>query len=146
NLGVFLAATLILPYLDPATAEDRAAMAPEQLRAVQAAELDAVMAPYVGMAFVLVAIWVGIALVRMPTPREAAEAAVAAAEPRPVAFGPTLGRLVRNAHYRWGVVAQFCNVAAQTCVWTFTIQYVQEAMGVDEAGAGTFLQYSLIVF
>src|SRR5688500_7309801 len=86
NLGVFLAATMILPYLNPATAEDRAVMTPEQLRIVQSAELDAVMTPYVGMAFVLVAIWIGIALTRMPTPREAA-----AAGPRPVNFTATLG-------------------------------------------------------
>ena len=116
-------------------------MTPEQLRIIQAGELDAVMTPYVGMAFVLVAIWIGIALTRMPTPREAA-----AAGPRPVNFGATLGRLVRNAHYRYGVIAQFFNVAAQTCVWTFTIQYVQEALAVDEVRAGAFLQYSLIVF
>ena len=141
NLGVFLAATMILPYLNAATAEDRAVMTPEQLRIIQAGELDAVMTPYVGMAFVLVAIWIGIALTRMPTPREAA-----AAGPRPVNFGATLGRLVRNAHYRYGVIAQFFNVAAQTCVWTFTIQYVQEALAVDEVRAGAFLQYSLIVF
>jgi FHS family L-fucose permease-like MFS transporter len=141
NLGVFLAATLILPYLNAATAEERAVMTPEQLRMIQAGELDAVMTPYVGMAFVLVAIWIGIALTRMPTPREAA-----AAGPRPVNFGATLGRLVRNAHYRYGVIAQFFNVAAQTCVWTFTIQYVQEALSVDEVHAGAFLQYSLIVF
>jgi MFS transporter, FHS family, L-fucose permease len=141
NLGVFLAATMILPYLNAATAEDRAVMTPEQLRIVQSAELDAVMTPYVGMAFVLVAIWIGIALTRMPTPREAA-----AAGPRPVNLTATLGRLVRNAHYRYGVIAQFFNVAAQTCVWTFTIQYVQEALAVDEVRAGTFLQYSLIVF
>jgi FHS family L-fucose permease-like MFS transporter len=72
NLGVFLAATLILPHLNVATAEDRAAMAAEQLRAVMSAELDAVMTPYVGMAFVLVVIWIAIALVKMPTPREKA--------------------------------------------------------------------------
>lgn len=53
NLGVFLATTLILPYLSVATAEDRAAMAAEQLREVISAELTAVMTPYVGMAFVV---------------------------------------------------------------------------------------------
>ncbi len=141
NLGVFLAATLILPHLNVATAEDRAAMAAEQLRAVMSAELDAVMTPYVGMAFVLVVIWIAIALVKMPTPREKA-----AGGPREIHFTATLGRLLRNPHYRYGVIAQFFNVAAQTCVWTFTIQYVMEALSVDEAGAGAYLQYSLIVF
>ncbi|HSK40008.1 MAG TPA: MFS transporter, partial [Arenibaculum sp.] len=72
NIGVFLAATLILPRLSPATAEGRAAMTTEQLRAVRADELNAVMTPYVSMAFVLLLIWIAIALVRMPTAREAA--------------------------------------------------------------------------
>ena len=142
NIGVFLAATLFLPKLHPATLEERAAMPAEQLEAIQTGELAAVMAPYVGFAFVLVAIWIGIALVRMPTAREAA----AEGNPRPVDFGATVGRLARNAHYRFGVIAQFFNVAAQTCVWTFTIQYVQEALAVNEASAGMYLQYSLIVF
>ena len=53
NLGVFLAATLILPKLNPATGEERQAMSIEALRAIQSAELNAVMTPYVGMAVVL---------------------------------------------------------------------------------------------
>lgn len=141
NLGVFLATALILPNLHPATADERTAMTPEQLQAVQAGELDAVMTPYVGMAFVLLLIWVSIALVRMPTsPEEATD------DVRDVNLGATVGRLFHNQHYRYGVIAQFFNVAAQTCVWTFTIQYVQEALTVDEAEAGAYLQYSLIVF
>jgi len=141
NLGVLLAVTLILPGLNAATGAERAAMTADQLRAVQSAELDAVMMPYVGMAFVLLAIWVAIALVRMPTAREEA-----AGGPRSVHFGATLGRLFHNPHYSYGVVAQFFNVAAQTCVWTFTIQYVQEVLSVNEADAGLYLQYSLILF
>lgn len=140
NIGVFLAATLILPELHPSTGPERAAMPPEELRAIQAAELDAVMTPYVGLAFVLLAIWIGIALARMPERREAAP------EGGGTDFRSALGRLLRNGHYRWGVVAQFFNVAAQTCVWAFTIQYVQEALSVNEVRAGAFLQYSLIVF
>lgn len=86
-------------------------------------------------------LWIAIALIKMPTPREKA-----AGGPREIHFTATLGRLLRNPHYRYGVIAQFFNVAAQTCVWTFTIQYVMEALAVDEAGAGMYLQYSLIVF
>lgn len=141
NIGVFLSAALILPQLNPATPEERAAMAPEALLDIQKSELAAVMVPYVGFAFVLLAIWIAILLTRMPTEREAA-----AEGPRSVKFGPTLGRLLANRHYRFGVIAQFFNVAGQTCVWTFTIQYVIEAIGGDEANAGQYLQYSLIVF
>lgn len=141
NIGVFLAATLILPRLNPATPEERAAMPPEALQTIQADELAAVMTPYVGFAFVLVAIWLAIFFTRMPTAREAN-----ATGPRDVNFGATLGRLLANRHYVFGVIAQFFNVAAQTCVWTFTIQYVIEAIGGTEAQAGWYLQASLIVF
>ncbi|MBM3604891.1 MAG: L-fucose:H+ symporter permease [Alphaproteobacteria bacterium] len=141
NIGVFLAATLILPQLNTASATDRAAMAPEALRAVQQAELQAVMTPYVGFAFVLVAIWIAIALIRMPTRNERTEAAVT-----PVHFAATLRRLLANRHYVFGVVAQFFNVAAQTCAWTYTIAYVMGAIDGTEAQGGWYLQASLIVF
>ena len=141
NIGVFLAATLILPKLNIASAEDRAAMAPEALRTVQQAELQAVMVPYVGFAFVLLAIWIMIALKRMPTRHEQIEES-----DTPVHFRATLGRLLANRHYVFGVTAQFFNVAAQTCAWTFTIQYVMETLQRTEAQAGWYLQASLLVF
>ena len=142
NIGVFLSATLILPQLNAADPEARAAMAPDELLAVQAGELQAVMIPYVGFALVLVAIWIAIFLRRMPTEREARRSE----GPTDVEFGPTLRRLLANRHYTFGVVAQFFNVAGQTCTWTFTIQYVIEAIGGDAAGAGWYLQASLVVF
>lgn len=37
--------------------------------------------------------------------------------------------LWRNRRYRYGVAAQFANVAAQVCAWTYLIQYVQQALG-----------------
>ncbi|WP_265499236.1 hypothetical protein [Paracoccus beibuensis] len=39
-----------------ANAADRAAMAPEALRAIREAEMQAIMTPYVGLPFVLLAI------------------------------------------------------------------------------------------
>jgi FHS family L-fucose permease-like MFS transporter len=141
NVGVFLSATLILPSLGAADAADRAVMDAITLRALQAGELQAVMVPYVGLALVLVAIWMAIALTRMPTGNERSGERGGGVD-----FRSTLRRLVDNQHYRYGVLAQFFNVSAQTCVWTFTIQYVMEAIGGTEAEAGTILQYSLLVF
>lgn len=141
NIGVFLSAALILPRLNPATPEERAAMDPEALRAVQSAELQAVMTPYVGFACVLLLIWIAIYMTRMPTEREAA-----ADGPRELHFGASVRRLMKRRRYVFGVIAQFFNVAAQTCVWTFTIQYVIEAIGGTEAEAGRYLQISLLIF
>ena len=56
------------------------------------------------------------------------------------------GRLWRNRHYRYGVAAQFFNVAAQVCAWTFTIQYAQDVVGVPADAPGWYLQASLILF
>jgi FHS family L-fucose permease-like MFS transporter len=140
NLGVFLAATLILPQLNQATADERSSMSAEQIIAVMSAELEAVMVPYVGFACVLVVIWLAIAMTKTPTVCQAQESS------SKVDFKATVKRLFKNRHYRFGVVAQFFNVAAQTCVWTFTIQYVMEVQGGNEISGGKVLQYSMLVF
>ena len=54
--------------------------------------------------------------------------------------------LWRNRRYRYGVVAQFFNVAAQVCTWTYLIQYVQQALGGSLEKGGFYLQISLLVF
>jgi FHS family L-fucose permease-like MFS transporter len=141
NLGVLLAVFLIYPYLNPATAEQRAAMPPEWLREIQSAELNAVMGPYLGLAVALALIWVAIAVKKTPKSHEVVE------EDTPVHFGSTARRLFSNRSYTFGVAAQFFNVAAQVCVWTYIIIYVDEVVpGGDKILGGFFLQFSLIVF
>jgi MFS transporter, FHS family, L-fucose permease len=115
-MGTMLAGFLILPKVNPATDVERAAMAAEQLQTIQSAELSAVMGPYVGVAVALVLLWLAIALVKMPRASDAG--------PK-VDLVPTITRLARNRHYAFGVVAQFFYVAAQICVWTFTIHYIE---------------------
>ena len=140
NIGVFLAATIILPKLNTATSGERTNMNSEQLTSIISAELDAVMVPYVGMACVLVFIWLAIAFTK--TPNFCKQKKVS----KHVEFSATFKRLFKNTHYRFGVIAQFFNVAAQTCVWTFTIQYVMEALDTNEVTGGSILQYSMITF
>ena len=140
NIGVFLAATLILPKLNTATSGERTNMNSEQLTSIISAELDAVMVPYVGMACVLVFIWLAIAFTK--TPNFCKQKKIS----KHVEFSATFKRLFKNTHYRFGVIAQFFNVAAQTCVWTFTIQYVMEALDTNEVTGGSILQYSMITF
>lgn len=137
NIGVLLGAVLILPRITPES--EKASLTAEQLRRTQEQDLSLVLWPYTGIALVLVLIWVLIAFRKMQTPAEQHEALM---ETRSGA----LGRLWRNRHYRYGVGAQFFNVAAQVCTWTFTIQYAQDAVGVPVAQSGWYLQASLIVF
>ena len=140
NLGVFLAATLILPNLNQASADQRASMSAAELKSVIGAELDAVMVPYVGMAFVLVMVWIAIACIKTPVNESTEQRA------ENIQLGASLKRLMLNRHYRFGVLAQFFNVGAQTCVWTFTIQYAMAAIDGNEVDGGQVLQYSMIVF
>lgn len=143
NLGVLLAAMFILPHVNPATAEDRAQLSQSELETVQSAELQAVMGPYIGLALLYVLIGVAIAMVRVPKH----EVFTADRKQKTVKLpGTRLGRLVKNRRYSFGVVAQFFNIAAQTCIWTFTIHYMMENLGVDETVAGYWLQASLLIF
>ncbi len=135
NIGVLMGAILILPGLTPE--ESKTIMAAEELAASQEADLGLVLTPYLGIAAVLLAIWLLIAFRKFHVPPPKAEVAPS---------GSTASRLWKNRHYRYGVGAQFFNVAAQTCTWTFTILYAQDVVGVSKGNAGWYLQASLIVF
>ncbi|MCA0915992.1 L-fucose:H+ symporter permease [Halomonas denitrificans] len=143
NLGVLLAALFILPNVNPATAEQRASLTRDALAEMQSAELQAVMGPYITLALVYVVIAIAIAMVRVP-PHKALMADQPGEKTR--LPGSRFGRLIRNRRYAFGVVAQFFNVAAQTCTWTFTIHYVTQTLGVSDGVAGYWLQASLLVF
>ncbi|RMB58918.1 L-fucose:H+ symporter permease [Tessaracoccus antarcticus] len=136
NVGVLMGAILILPGL---TSEaSKTIMSPDELLQSQEADLSLVLNPYLGIAAVLVIIWLLIAFRKIPILEQPKGDAV------PV--GNVATRLWHNRHYRYGVVAQFFNVAAQTCTWTFTILYAQDVVGISEKNSGWFLQASLIVF
>ena len=142
NVGVLLGALVILPRL---TTEDaKKGLDPAQLRAAQEQDLSLVLGPYLGIAAVLILIWLLIAFRKMDNPYEAQEHELGGA--RPHAGKGMFGRLFRNQHYRYGVLAQFFNVAAQVCTWSFTIQYAQDIVGISDARSGWFLQASLLVF
>jgi FHS family L-fucose permease-like MFS transporter len=140
NIGVLLAATLILPKLvDPV---DIGSLSPAELHTIRAGELGAVMGPYLGLGFVLLFIAVAIASQKAPPIVEE----FPDAGPHEGGTGHLFRVLWRTKRYRYGVVAQFFNVAAQVCTWTFLIQYVQQALGGSLEKGGFFLQISLLVF
>ncbi len=138
NIGVLMGAVFILPALTPETS--KAIMSEAQLLASQEADLALVLKPYLGIALVLVVIWLLIFFRKFELPKPAA------ATGEDIPSGNVAGRLWKNRHYRFGVMAQFFNVAAQTCVWTFTILYAQDVVGFSPEGAGWWLQASLIIF
>lgn len=142
NLGVLMGAVLILPNLTKDA--DRAGLTGEALRQVQEQDISLVLKPYLGIATVLVIIWVLIFFRKMDNPLEEHEHEVGGAHPH--ADKGVFGRLVRNRHYSFGVAAQFFNIAAQVGTWSFTILYAENVMGYSPGVAGLFLQASLILF
>ena len=139
NLGVLIAATLILPHISPATAEQRASMSEAELLSTRSSELQAVMGPFVALSLFYIALAVSIAFVKVT------ETPVVSAG-QTASSGGRLKRLLGNKRYSFGVVAQYFNIAAQTCIWTFTLHYVTDALGVSDKVAGYWLQASLLVF
>jgi FHS family L-fucose permease-like MFS transporter len=138
NIGVLLGAVLILPEL---TSEaSKTIMSPAELEHSQEDDLALVLGPYLGIAAVLVLIWLLIAFRKISTPRERSQ------EREGEARSGVLRRLWRNRHYRYGVAAQFFNVGAQVCAWTFTILYARDIVGVPAEDSGWYLQASLILF
>jgi FHS family L-fucose permease-like MFS transporter len=140
NIGVLVAATMILPKLaDPV---DVGSLSSAELHTIRAGELGAVMAPYLGLGFLLIMIAVAIASQKAPPiVEEFPDADEDAGE-----MGSIRRVLWRNKRYRYGVIAQFCNVAAQVCTWTYLIQYVGQALGGSLERGGFYLQISLLVF
>jgi MFS transporter, FHS family, L-fucose permease len=140
NIGVLLASTLILPKLaDPV---DIGSLTPAQLHTIRAGELGAVMGPYLGLAFVLILIAVAIASQKAPPIVEE----FPDAGPHEGGTRELFGMLWRNKRYRYGVGAQFANVGAQVCAWTYLIVYVEQALGGSLEKGGAYLQASLLVF
>ena len=135
--GVFLSKVFILSQLNQASETDRAAMSPDELSQIQSAELTAVMGPYVGVALLLVVLWLVIAFTKMPK---------ASDEDNKLNLLPTIKRLAKKPNYVWGVVAQFFYVGAQIGVWSFTIRYVMLELDVLEDQAADYYLAALILF
>jgi MFS transporter, FHS family, L-fucose permease len=135
--GVVISKFFILSHLNRAGAEERAAMPFEELRAIQQIELNAVMGPYVTIGFILLGLWILIAVTKMPK---------ASDEEKTIQLWQTIKRLIKNKNYTFGVVAQFFYVGMQICVWSFTIRYVMAQLHINEAEASSYYIAALIVF
>ncbi|HSK11837.1 MAG TPA: L-fucose:H+ symporter permease [Phnomibacter sp.] len=135
--GVFLSKLFILSKLNKASAEERAGMDEATLAAIQQDELSAVMGPYVGVALVLVILWLAIWFTHMPA---------ASDESRTVRIGAAFKRLFAQKKFVWGVIAQFFYVGAQIGVWSFTIRYVMQELHLNEEQASSWYLVSLVCF
>ncbi len=135
--GVLLSKFFILSHLNHAGADERAGMSEASLQAIQTEELNAVMGPYVGIAFVLLFIAILIALSKMPR---------AAPTNERVDLIATLKRLIKQKRYTLGVMAQFFYVGAQIGVWSFMIRYVMLELNVNEEQASSWYVAALVLY
>ncbi len=125
--GVVISQVFVLSQLSTMGAEERAALAPEELTKIQGAELSAVTTTYMAVGLVMVAILLMIRFTRMPNLKE---------DDKKLDFAGTFKRLMKNKNYVWGVVAQFFYVGAQIAVWSFIIRYVMQQLNFDAVIAG----------
>ena len=138
NIGVLLASTLIFPVLDAPV--DLASATPEQIHSIRAGQLAAVMGPYIGLGLLLLVIWILIVVQKAPKMVEEFP------DVGDLSKGAMFKILWANRRYRFGVVAQFFNVAAQVCTWTYIIVYVQQVVHGSLKLGGLILQISLLLF
>ncbi|MGW8316446.1 MAG: L-fucose:H+ symporter permease [Bacteroidales bacterium] len=127
--GMFVAKTFIQARLDPRDTLQRQQLGPVEFESVKMSDLDILSSPYVVIGIVILAMFVLIALVRMPRNADSNHT---------IDFIPTLKRIFALPRYREGVVAQFFYVGAQIMCWTFIVHYgtrlfMSQGMGEQEA-------------
>ena len=102
--------------------------------------LYSVSGTYFGLGCVLVILMVVMLCVKMPEGKDDATNA------DQNSWRNSIGRLVTNKKYLFGVVAQFFYVGAQIGVWSFTIRIVMNELGILEKPAATIYLISIIGF
>lgn len=135
--GVILSKFFILSGLASYSAAERAQMSAEELTTVQSAELNAVMGPYVGVAFILIVILLLIVFTKMPKASDGDSS---------LNLLPTIKRLYANKKYFYGIITQFFYVGAQIAVWSFTIRYAMKELSINEESASLYYIFSLALF
>jgi len=136
-IGTLLCQILILAKLE-ALGQKTVDATAEQVKALQAQQLSIVILPYLIVGGILVVVWLIIAFTKMPFVKES---------DKNVHFFDTIKRLSKNPNYVFAVVAQFFYVGAQIAVWTYTVYYVPDQLGIS--GSETLRYYhtpALIIF
>lgn len=113
-LGMYVAMNFIQNRLDPLDTSERALLGDAEFEAVKQYDLGVLIAPYLIIGLVIVAIFLIILFAKMPKNGD---------KSKEINFFPTLKRIFGIPRYRNGVIAQFFYVAAQIMCWTFIIQY-----------------------
>ncbi len=141
-MGMFIAKDFILARLDPADESTRRAMAsadPSAFAAITGADLGVIVLPYLLLGGTVLVVLLFFWLKRLPEP-----APTGGGEGDGVAA--TIVRLLGNADYLRGVVAQAFYVGVQIMVWTFIIQYAVNELGMAKATAQAYNIAAMAIF
>ncbi len=138
-LGMFVAMNFIQAQLNPMTTEERALLSDTEFAALRDSDLSVLIAPYLAIGIVILAMFAIIWAVKMPKNGD---------KEHSINFLPTLKRIFSIPNYREGVIAQFFYVGVQIMCWTFIIQYGTRyfvSQGMDEQAAEVLSQqYNII--
>lgn len=138
--GILLSRHFILSELNSANAAERSGMGANALAEIQRHELTAISGTYLIIGCILLALFIIIALVRMPGFKSENSATSR------ISSGEIISSLWKNRQYRYGVFAQFFYVGVQTGVWSFTIRLAMAELGILEKEASMIFLYSIVAF
>ena len=138
-LGMYVAMNFIQNRLNPLDTVGRSQLSTAEFETIRDSDLSVLIAPYLIIGIVILAMLLLIRLVKMPKNSD---------QSHDINFIPTLKRIFSIHHYREGVVAQFFYVGAQIMCWTFIIQYGTHlfmSQGMEEQAAEVLSQkYNII--
>lgn len=138
-MGMYVAMNFIQNKLNPMDTAERAQLSQAEFEAVRDSDLSVLIAPYLVIGLVIIAMLVVIRLSKMPRNADQSHS---------IDFIPTLKRIFSRRRYKYGVIAQFFYVGAQIMCWTFIIQYGTRlfmSQGMEEQAAEVLSQKYNIV-
>lgn len=138
-MGMYVAMNFIQNKLNPMDTAERAQLSQAEFEAVRDSDLSVLIAPYLVIGLVIIAMLVVIRMSKMPRNADQSHS---------IDFIPTLKRIFSRRRYKYGVIAQFFYVGAQIMCWTFIIQYGTRlfmAQGMEEQAAEVLSQKYNIV-
>ncbi len=134
--GMFIATRVILLSLESEQYEVFSNLDTLQKAAIRTHDLGIIKMPYISLGFVVLAMLILIALIKMPSGNKKVYSSTA---------GETFRRLIKNKRYTGGVVAQAFYVGAQIMCWTFIIHY-GENLGLSKAEAQNYNIVAMAIF
>lgn len=138
-MGMYVAMNFIQNKLNPMDTAERAQLSQAEFEAVRDSDLSVLIAPYLVIGLVIIAMLVVIRMSKMPRNADQSHS---------MDFVPTLKRIFSRRRYKYGVIAQFFYVGAQIMCWTFIIQYGTHlfmSQGMEEQAAEVLSQKYNIV-